>query len=262
MPPLNPAPSSLGLGSPALGPWFDDGAGNGPQLAVPLADLSVPVPLAGGLRWLAGASGVVSYAVATDPRPIVLATLRAANGDAAFANGNLVVLHTLLPEVELRLAALTAALPSPDNVATPGGQPGRPPVRYLALEVPASAAGSIDDVELLRDADLPTDLTDDVARAAYLGLTVDGGGGSLGNGPTAVTELHRPGTDEVIVRNRTGATINVSLWAFDDRGRALDAGAVANWWSFLAGSSGPSGHSLAADWTIYLAQRPSSSARY
>ena len=234
MPPLNPAPSSLGLASPALGPWFDDGAGSGPTLALPALDLSVPVSLAAGMSWQAGASGVASYAFAATPRPPVLAPLRRASGSAAFADGALVVLLTLLPEVELRLAALTAQVPSPDNNPTPAGQPGRPPVRYLALEVPASAAGSIGAVERLREGDLPSDLADDGARAAYLGLAIDGGG-ALGNGTKPVAELHRPTEGEVIVKNRTGAAIGVSLWAFDDRGRALDPGAVANWWSFLAG---------------------------
>ncbi len=233
---LNPAPSSLGLASPALGPWFKDGTNATPTLGVPGADLSVAVSLAANLEWRAPASGLASYAFAADPRPAVLATLRQADGDAAFATGSLVVLFTLLPEVELRLAALSSAIPSPNGIAVPSGAPGRPPVRALALEIPAASAGSIGAIEQLREANLPSVLTDDAKKAAYLGLKLDSG--TLANGDAAVTELHRPKTDAVIVKNRTGSAIAVHLWAFDDRGRALDPGAVAAWWAFLASSAG------------------------
>ena len=232
---LNPAPSSLGLASPALGPWFKDGTNATPTLAVPAADLSVGLSLPAGMTWLAAASGTVSYAFAADPRPPVLATLRGANGEAAFTDDNLVVLQTLLPEVELRLAALTGSIPSPDGNAVPTGRPGRPPVRYLALEIPAASAGSISAIEQLREASLPSSVTADADKALYLGLRLEAG--SLSNGDAPVTELHRPKTDAVIVKNRTGSAIDVSLWAFDDRGRALDPGAVAGWWAFLAGSA-------------------------
>lgn len=232
---LNPAPSSLGLASPALGPWFKDGSNTTPTLAAPAADLSVAVSLGASLEWRAAAGGVVAYAFAADPRPTVLAPLRRADGEPAFTAGNLVVLLTLLPEVELRLAALSNAIPSPDGNAVPSGRPGRPPVRSLALEIPAASAGSMSAIQQLREADLPTALTSDTERARYLGLALDGG--TLGNGETAVSELHQPATDPVIVKNRTGGAIDVTLWAFDDRGRALDPGAVANWWAFLAGAA-------------------------
>ena len=54
---LNPAPSSLGLSSPALGPWFKDGTNATPTLAAPAADLSVAVSLAAGMEWRAPAGG-------------------------------------------------------------------------------------------------------------------------------------------------------------------------------------------------------------
>ena len=185
------------------------------------------------MEWRAAAGGTAAWAFATGTRPAVLAPLRQAGGDAAFTTGNLVVLFTLLPEVELRLGMLSAAIPSPDGVAVPAGSSGRPPLRYLALEIPASAAGTIDAIERLRESDIPSDLTADENRAAYLGLTLSGG--TLGNAAVPIAELHRPArSNAVILKNRTGAALATMLWAFDDRGRALDPGAVANWLAFLA----------------------------
>ncbi|HYO44278.1 MAG TPA: hypothetical protein VES19_13865 [Candidatus Limnocylindrales bacterium] len=229
---LNPAPASLGLASPALGPWFRDGTAATPNLGAPASDLSVAVTLPANMEWRAPAGGTAAYAVATATRPAVLAPLRAAGGGPAFTTGSLVVLFSLLPEAELRLAALSNSIPTPDGTVASPGAAGRPPVRALALEVPAASAGTIAAVEQLREADLPSQLTTDDDRAAYLGLTVAGGG--LGNAAAPVAELHRPGTSPIIVKNRTSAGIATSLWAFDDRGRALDPGAVAAWWAFLS----------------------------
>jgi hypothetical protein len=229
---LNPAPAALGLASPALGPWFRDGTAATPELGLPAGDLSVAVTLPANMEWRAPAGGTAAYALATGTRPAILAPLRAAGGGPAFATGSLVVLFTLLPEAELRLAALSNAIPSPDGSAVPAAAPGRPPVRSLALEVPAVSAGTIAQVEQLREADLPASLAGDDERAAYLGLAVSGG--ALGNAAAPIAELHRPKTSPIIVKNRTGAGLSTTLWAFDDRGRALDPGAVAAWWAFLA----------------------------
>ena len=57
----------------------------------------------------------------------------------------------------------------------------------------------------------------DANRALYLGLKLEDDG-TLVNGEQPVAELHRPKTDAVIVKNRTGAAIATTLWAFDDRG--------------------------------------------
>ena len=229
---LNPAPDTLGLASPALGPWFRDGSATTPTLPPPNGTLSVNVSLPQNMEWRAPASGTAAYAIATDPRPAFLASLRQANGNPAFANGNLVVLFTLLPEVELRLSAISNILPSPDNNPVPAGGAGRPPLRHLALEIPASAAGDIDAVERLRADNLPAALSGADERAAYLGLTA---GGGLGNAAQPIAELHRPAkTNAVILKNRTASQLDVLMWAFDDRGRALDPGAVANWLAFLA----------------------------
>ena len=178
----SPAPDTLGLASPALGPWFRDGSASTPTLAVPAADLSVPLSLPTNLEWRAPAGGLASWAFATAPRPRVLAALRGGDGASAFSDGNLVVLFTLLPEAEVRLASLSAQIPSPDGVAVPAvpvGSPGRPVVRHLALEIPQASAASVTDLQRLRETDFAADLDDDEKRAAFLGL--DASAGTLAN---------------------------------------------------------------------------------
>ncbi|TXC62079.1 hypothetical protein FSC37_23170 [Piscinibacter aquaticus] len=230
---LTPAPDSLGLASPAIGPWFRDGSASTPTLAVPTANLSVPMSLPASMEWRAPAGGLASWAFATPTRPRVLAALRGGDGSPAFTDGNLVVLFTLLPEVEVRLSALSAQIPSPDGVAVPPGAPGRPVVRHLALEILQASASSMSNIERLRENDFGSGLTDDEERAAFLGL--DASGGTLANAAEPVRELHRPNkSNAVIVKNRSGAALSCTLWAFDERGRALDPGAVAAWWAFLA----------------------------
>ncbi|MGB3722936.1 MAG: hypothetical protein WA979_08980, partial [Pacificimonas sp.] len=58
---LDPAPASLGLVSPALGPWFVNGSGTAalPTLAAPRADLSVAIALTANQQWHAPAGGMV-----------------------------------------------------------------------------------------------------------------------------------------------------------------------------------------------------------
>lgn len=235
---LNPDPHMLGLASPELGPWFKDDAGATlPNLIAPSADLSVAIasfPV--GMQWRAPAGCTSSYFIAASPPPASIAALRQADGTSAFAPGALVVLATLLPEVELRLATLSNVIPTPNGNAPGAGQPGRPTVRHLALEVPATALAGIATIGQLREDGFPSDITDPVEQAAYVGLTLEGG--VLGNARKPVAELHRPVfPNKVILENNTGGALALKLWAFDDRGRALDPGAVANWWSYLASGS-------------------------
>ena len=233
---LNPAPSSLGLASPALGPWFRHDSTTPPTLAAADADLAVAVSLAAGMEWRAPAGGTLGYAFATPVRPALLAGLRKADAAPAFADGALVLLFTLLPEVELRLAALSSTLPSPDGQPVPAGAPGRPPVRHLALEIPAASVPDVAAIERLRSEDLPSHLSGDAERAGFLGLAPSPSG--LANAAKPIAELHRPAkASAVLLENRSGGALSVKLWAFDDRGRALDPGAVANWWAHLASPS-------------------------
>lgn len=230
---LVPAPDTLDFASPALGPWFahpsDDPL---PLLGIPSADLSVGVQLSANMDWLAPAICTRAYIVASPTRPPVLRALRQADGTPAFAKNALVVLLTLLPEAELRLWALTQAIPAPDGSAVAGtgqpvGTPARPRIRWLALEVPAA---QLSDVEALLPANtIPASLTTDPDKASWLGLSLSGG---LANADMPARALLRP--TEAALANGTGEPLAAKLWCFDFRGRPVDPGAVANWWAFMA----------------------------
>lgn len=232
---LAPAPDTLGISSPALGPWFDPQPVV-PALPLPGGDLAVTLSLGVNTEWLAPAGCLRSFHYATSTRPKDLVNLRQEDGTAAFADDTLIVLLSLLPEVELRLWALTQPIPSPDGTALPPvNTPARPRIRYLAMEVPAAQATSVDDIAVLQEFGFtyPGSATSDADKAAYFGLTSNG---SMGNAAEPAKELRLPESNSAIaLKNRTGALLQVKLWSFDYRGRALDPGAVANWWTFLAG---------------------------
>ncbi len=235
MPPLTPAPNTLYLASPALGPWFrtNDSAVSPPTLPLPAADLSVSITLAMEMEWCTPAIATRSYFIAEANRPSVLRNLRKENGDLAFTTGNLVVLLTIMPEAELRLWTLSQQIPFPDGSSLPvANTPTRPRVRYFALEIPAGSADTITEIENLRENDLPSDIVSEGDKAAYLGLTSSG---SIGNAGAPIAELCKPAADSAVaLKNRSGVPLAVNLWCFDYRGRALDPGAVANWWSYIA----------------------------
>lgn len=228
---LVPAPSDLHLASPALGPWFRHDSDTPPTLPLPDGDLAIPITLTPNMEWRAPAGALRRYMFASSPRPPALASLRAENGTPAFVDDTLVVLLTLLPEVEARLAALASPLPSPDGETLPAGATARPRVRHFALEIPAARAATMADIENLRAADFDTSPPGfDPAR--FLGLNP---GTPPTNGTQPVTELCRPETSSAIaLQNRSGTPLAVRLWCFDHRGRALDAGAVATWWAQMA----------------------------
>ena len=227
---LSPAPDELGLASPALGPWFrgDEAL---PELGEPTEALAVTVTLENGVEWCAPAACTAEWAIATDPPPPALAPLRGPDGGSPFAAGALVVAVRLLPEVELRLAALASAVPSAGALDADAGA-GRPQVHTLVLEL--GEPGGVSDLAQWRPADFPADIQDEAAQAAYLGLR--GVSDGLENAKRRGRSLHRPAHPTApIVGNGTGAPKQVHLHAFDHRGRALDPGAVASWWGYLAG---------------------------
>lgn len=227
---LVPSPSSLGLSSPALGPWFTaPGSSPLPELSTPSADLSVSVSLNNDYQWNAPANGLLSYFVVTPERPPALARLRAENGELAFTNNRLVALFTLIPESELRLHALTDQIPSPDGSERVSGVPSRPRIRYLAMEFSISG---IDQLGELHQGGFPLFVTNETEKAQFLGLTVNAG--QLGNAETPVSILRRPKVDSILLENKTGSPVVMQLWCFDYRGRAIDPGAVAAWWDYLA----------------------------
>ncbi|SET76384.1 hypothetical protein [Oceanicella actignis] len=244
MPTLSPAPSSLGVFSPALGPWFQRSASDDADLSAlpaPGRDLSAARDLPAGAIWNAPAAGLLSFHVVAQPRQAALAGLRAAEGGPAFATGAPVLLFRLLPQVAERLGALSQAAPRPDSpAATTGNQRTRPVIAALALELPADMARLPALRQLLPDngpADLKAvvdGLSDDDARAAWLGLRSSGG--ALSDAERPATILRRPEKDERRLLENAGAAVaGAKLWAFTRGGRAFDPGAVAAIWAWLAG---------------------------
>jgi hypothetical protein len=225
---LVPAPASLGLESPTIGPWFSTGV----TLPVPGADLSVSVTIPAGADWLPPASGLLSFAVASTPLPPILAGLRGPAGTPPFTAGRLVAVFRLLPEVELRLGVLLADVPPADGSAAVVGLVTRQTVRTFALELPEDPPTV---ATLIQRFGIPT--TTPASEAAdIVGLTESAG--NLGNGTEPMTDLKRPGqfagSSEKLLS--FSADTNVRLVAFDRRGRAIDPGAVAAWWARLAAS--------------------------
>jgi hypothetical protein len=223
---LAPDPSTLGLESPALGPWFSTDV----SLPVPGNDLSVSVAIPGGTDWLPPATGLLSLAVASAPLPPILAALRGPSGTPPFTTGRLVAVFRLLPEVEQRLATLLANVPPADGTTAVPGLATRASVRTFALELPETPPT----LALLETRiDPPIPVTSPGEEAAHVGLTQTSG--DLGNGPEPMTDLKRPGqfagSAEKLIGFPNAAT--VKLFAFDERGRPIDPGAVAAWWTRL-----------------------------
>lgn len=233
MPNLDPAPSSLGLHSPAIGPWFADSG-----LSLPLPPdgaLAVSLTPTSDTAFLPPAAGLLTVRMSSSPRPRELAGLRDPDGAPAFSDDRLVFLFRLLPEVEARLAALSRVLPTlAGTVAATGDQPRRPVVRWFAIEFDQSGPDlAFALARVPTSLGPPTSGTDD-EKAAWLGLRLQGS--ALSNLSTAMSALVRPRRDSSdlkrLVELASGATFR--LWAFDARGRPLDPGAVARWWAFLA----------------------------
>ncbi len=232
VPPVGP----LGIMAPVLGPWFST-AVTLPAM-VPAQKLALVVNFAAATDWFAPATGLLSLFVgnAGSPPP-ALDALQDSDGAWPFPNNRLVAFFRLLPEVEARLHALTGLLPAAtaNPVAAPPttlAAPTRPQVRSLAIVLPATTPLTPAGVYPLMggQANVPGD--DDAEHMAALGLAL--GGAGIANGTVPMTLLRRPGgalaDRDRLLTNLAGA---VDLWAFDRRGRAIDPGAVANWWSWL-----------------------------
>ncbi len=231
--PLVPAPDSLGLASPAIGPWFETDL----TLGAPDGDLGVRFTPGATVAWLPPARGVLSLAFATPTRPAVLAGLRQANGTPAFADNGLVALFQLLPEVLVRLETLAATIPSPDGSAATAAT--RPMPRWLAIEATglttASTAAQVFDrwAQGFASAGDPDPAV--VRREKLKEIGLGGADGALTNAEKPAQVLLAPGKfagnfEPMFTLAATGHT----LWAFDERGRAIDPGAAAAWLKFLA----------------------------
>ena len=238
---LSPPPDQLGHSSPALGPWFS----TAPTIGAPADDLSATVTLTAGTHWLAPAPGLLSVFAGGAAAPEI-ATLKNAHGDYPFASGQIAGVVRLLPEVEERLEQLARFLPPVDAAppsappATPSTVPTRPRVRTIALVLPSAVvSAATSPVAALwplipPPAAPPTLDSDDASHAAYLGLSFTGG--TLGNDRVPMTDLRLPvggatGQEKLLQNLPAG---DYTLWAFDARGNAIDPGAVAAWWSYLA----------------------------
>ena len=232
---LVPAPASLGLESPTIGPWFSTDV----LLPVPGDDLSVSVTIPVGTDWLPPAAGLLSFAVASPPLPAILADLRGPAGTPPFTAGRLVAVLRLLPEVELRLGALLADVPPADGSAPVAGLVTRQTVRTFALELPEDPP-TLATLKEMCDPRIQ-DLSSPSEEAALVGLSESAG--ILANGTEPMTDLKRPGqfvgSNEFLLRFATptfATSTNARLFAFDRRGRTIDPGAVAAWWARLATS--------------------------
>ncbi|MDZ7779810.1 MAG: hypothetical protein U5R14_07735 [Gemmatimonadota bacterium] len=226
---LTPDPSTLGIQTPQIGPWFSSDT-----VELPVADdrLAVPLTLDGGVAWLPPAGGLLSFRIATPDRPRRLAGLRDGAGEPAFDDGHLVAEFRLLPEVEARIDRLMRVLPTLAGDDAAGEGRTRPRVRTFALEI-MTASPSWTMLESLLPATFGLPGSSTAENVAHVGLT---GTAPLGNGPKPMGDLKRTGkligAFEQLLHFPTST--DVKLWAFDHRGRALDPGAVACWWLFLA----------------------------
>jgi len=251
---LNPDPSTLGLTSPVLGPWFQQTEASNADLSklnIPEGNLSCVRDLPLNAIWNAPAAGFLSYFIASSTRPRGLSDLRNAEGDKAFDDGALVLLFTLLPEVSSRLASLSQAVPRPDSTTvSTADEITRPEINRFAMEIPISSISNISDLNsILPDkdsSDLTKDSSDlkqemnnlesgaasDESKAAFLGLTFDG---SFGNADTPATILRRPEKDSArLIENKLIPISDAKLWSFDIHGHPYDPGTVAAMWEHLA----------------------------
>lgn len=236
---LTPAPVTMGLSSPAVGPWFSSAL---ITLPAPAQDFALALTVA-DVSWYPPAAGVLSVFLVPGVRLGPLRRLRRADGSPAFDVGHLVALFRLLPEVEDRLHALCRYVPAADRLAgqtSPAAVPTRARVRQFAVELLADPATPVQErirrlITLVRPA-LPATTPEEIEKsAADLGLELKGG--TWRNAMTPMSDLKRPGliTDvrDEILHFGTPAQ-QVRLWCFDASGHAIDPGAVATWWKLLA----------------------------
>ncbi|HEY6212049.1 MAG TPA: hypothetical protein VIW45_07175, partial [Vicinamibacterales bacterium] len=247
MPSLDPVPSSLGVPAPTIGPWF----ANASSLALKKPngdDLGISLQMPANSQWLPPAGGTLSVFLGATPPPWPIAALRKASGDSPFAAGSLVFLFRLLPEVEQRLHDLLRYIPlatankvTDPTTVTPATAPTRARVRDFVVEIAAvaneTASATLTRLKGLLDPQPPGIVSSDEEIAEYFGLKLENN--TLSNGKTPMCDLKRPGvftiltsTSQDVLLKFTSQT-NVIFHAFDAGGRALDAGAVACWWTFV-----------------------------
>lgn len=233
---LAPTVALLGIMAPRLGPWFSTAVPLGAMQPGQKLGLTVTFPAA--TDWFAPATGTLSLFVSNPGSiPPALDALQDSDGNWPFPAGRLVAHFRLLPEVEARLHALMGLVPAATanavaNAPTVIGVPTRPQVRSLALVLPAAVPLTPAGVYSVMNGAANVPGNTDAERMAALGLALNGG--NVVNAALPMTWLRRPG-GALADRDRLlfGLTGQADLWAFDRRGRAIDPGAVACWWSWL-----------------------------
>ncbi len=233
---LNPTPAALGIMAPVLGPWFSTAVTLGAP--DPAKKLGLAVNFGAATDWYAPATGTLSLYITDPGNPApALDTLQDSDGAWPFPGGRLLAFFRLLPEVEARLHELMGLVPaatsSPVAAApTTLAPPTRPEVRSFAMLLPATTPLTTAGLFPLLGGAAAIPGSNDAEHVTALGLALSGG--ALANGAVPMTWLRRPGGAAVerdkLLQGLSGA---VDLWAFDRRGRAIDAGAVAAWWSWL-----------------------------
>ena len=235
---LNPAVTNLGIMAPVVGPWFSQ-----PSVTLDVLDptkkLGLTVNFAASTDWYAPATGTLSlYVTDGSNPPAALDALQDSDGTWPFPNGRLVAFFRLLPEVETRLHELMGLVPAATSspVGTPPttlNAPTRQQVRSFAMLLPAATPLTPAGLFPFFGGAAALPGTKDAERITALGLATDSGG-ALTNGAVPMTWLRRPGgataKRDKMLQGLNGA---VDLWVFDRRGRAIDPGAVAAWWSWL-----------------------------
>lgn len=248
---LSPAVGTLGIAAAVLGPWFSV---NTVALPVPQAgqNLGVTINFAAATDWYAPATGTLSLYVSdgTNP-PAALDALQDASGAWPFPNGRLIAYFRLLPEVEARLHELMGLVPAADaapigsTLPTTLAAPTRAQVRSFAIVLPpAGPTFTPANIYPFFGGSSSVPGSDDRERMAALGMAMSGS--NVVNGALPMTWLRRPG-GAVSDRDKLieGLSGSVQLWAFDRRGRAIDPGAVACWWSWLLNTGVGGGQLLA-----------------
>ena len=237
---LTPAVNTLGITAPVLGPWFSVNSVNLGALT-PAKNLGLTVNFAAATDWWAPATGTLSLFVTNSAAPpAAIADLQDSAGNWPFPSNRLVAVFRLFPEVEARLHELVGLIPAATAAPIGGALPAtlQPParaqVRSFAFLLPNAGPNFVPaDIYpyFNGQANVPGD--NDAERMAALGMALNGSGNVV-NSPLPMTWLRRPGgavaDRDVLLKALTG---NVDLWAFDRRGRAIDPGAVACWWSWL-----------------------------
>ena len=237
---LNPTVQALGIMAPVLGPWFSDHTVNLPVVN-PTGKLGLNVTLPANTNWLPPATGLMSLYVSSGSPPPALDALQDSDGTFPFPAGRLVAFFRLLPEVEARLHAFIGLVPKADVnpvgvVPTVIAAPTRPQVRSFAIVLPAATPLTPAGLYPFFGGAGNLPGSTDAERMAALGMGLSGP--NVANGTVPMSWLRRPGgtgtNQDKLLEGLTGA---VDLWAFDRRGRAIDPGAVACWWSWLLNSA-------------------------